>query len=327
MRTLRTSAIFWAMAIGACGGAARGPHTEAPAHSCAGRPFSDRSPWNQRIDERAELHPENAQLIAQVEHKGNAFGLNLRPWGVPVFSANATTPRFPVRVTDLAGFGFSDSALIPIPTEVRADPEFDGHVAIVSESMCFAWDCWQFRYEDNSPVCTVAAGIELDGEGVHPGFDVATGNEAHGARACGYPLVAGLVRVAEFDRGTIDHALVFAYPGIRAIDFVFPASTGHPLFPQISREEGLPCGAHIRLDPNLDLDALALSPFARMVAEALQRYGAYIGDYSGSLSFYAESSPAAMNAWQTRGVDVHALETIPVNRLQVLAWENLRTGR
>ena len=37
----------------------------------------------------------------------------------------------------------------------------------------------------------------------------------------------------------------------------------------------------------------AASPAWRTILRALQEYGAYVGDYSGALSLYAENSPAA----------------------------------
>src|ERR1043166_5626447 len=48
--------------------------------------------------------------------------------------------------------------------------------------------------------------------------------ESHGARSCGYPLTAGLITVEEMQAGRIEHALVFAYPGLRSRYFQPPAS-------------------------------------------------------------------------------------------------------
>ena len=46
-------------------------------------------------------------------------------------------------------------------------------------------------------------------------------------------------------------------------------------------------GAHLQLDPNLNLDQFDMKPYERIIAEALQTYGAYVGDYSGAVSLYA----------------------------------------
>jgi hypothetical protein len=57
----------------------------------------------------------------------------------------------------------------------------------------------------------------------------------------------------------------------------------------------------------LDLDSLDLSRAGRIVAEALQRYGAYVGDYSGGINLYAENSPEAQEYWADGVLDVYEL--------------------
>jgi hypothetical protein len=78
-----------------------------------------------------------------------------------------------------------------------------------------------------------------------------------------------------------------------------PASTAQTRIGDDSiKTRGIPCGGHIQLDPKLDLDSLKLTRAGRIVAEALQRYGAFVGDYSGAISLYAENSPAAQAHWK-----------------------------
>jgi hypothetical protein len=52
-----------------------------------------------------------------------------------------------------------------------------------------------------------------------------------------------------------------------------------------------------RAHPDLDLDSLGLSRSGRIICLALQEYGAYVGDYSGAMSLYAENSQEAQNCW------------------------------
>jgi hypothetical protein len=148
--------------------------------------------------------------------------------------------------------------------------------------------------------------------------------DAHGARACGFPLTAGLITVDELRAGRIEHALVFGYPGIRSRYFKYPASTAQATFPRVSPDFGIPCGARIQLDPSLDLDALGLTGSARVIARALQEYGAYVGDGNGSISLYADSSPEALDAWHSgllcptdvqNRFDLHALRVLEIGPL------------
>ncbi len=55
----------------------------------------------------------------------------------------------------------------------------------------------------------------------------------------------------------------------------------------------------MRLDPSLDLSQFDLDPFQLMVATALQRYGGYVADNSGSFKVYAESTVDGSNYAET----------------------------
>jgi hypothetical protein len=168
---------------------------------------------------------------------------------------------------------------------------------------------WNTVHSAGSWTCGLGANIELAGTGVRP---IAEGNPtwytSHGARACGFPLVAGLIRVEEIQAGVIEHALVIAYPHIRAGLYRPPASTAQArVGDDAVKWRGVPCGGRIQLDPSLDLDSLGLSASGRTIARALQVYGAYVGDYSGAISLYAENSPEAQAIWAADLLDSYEL--------------------
>ncbi len=111
----------------------------------------------------------------------------------------------------------------------------------------------------------------------------------------------------------------------RSIDpsFTSPASTGHPANGLVSPDRGIPCGGRVQLDPSLDLDSLGLSPAARVIARALQEYGAYVGDFSGSINVYADGSPDARAAWAGGVLSTDSTTGIPLDRLRVIEWGTL----
>ena len=141
-----------------------------------------------------------------------------------------------------------------------------------------------------------------------------------GARACGFPLVAGLVRTEEIAAGRIDHALVVAYPHIRAGWFTPPASTAQArVGTDAVSTRGIPCGGRIQFDPSVDLDTLGLSRSGRIIMRALQEYGAYVGDYSGAISLYAENSDAARAYWSGGVLGMYELlGKIDMSRFRVI---------
>lgn len=122
-----------------------------------------------------------------------------------------------------------------------------------------------------------------------------------GAAATGLPLAAGLITREDIGRESIDHALAIGLANrggssiIRAGSFASPAqrADGKSLNPA-----SIPEGARLRLDPNLDIESLPLSPFTRLLAEAAQHYGMIVQDGSQSTVVYAEDpSPMMREGW------------------------------
>ena len=71
-------AIFW---VFACSAAAHGP-------AAAWRPFSEDSPWNQRIPAGAASDPASAALIADFASRG-PLHINIKDWSIPVYFVDA----------------------------------------------------------------------------------------------------------------------------------------------------------------------------------------------------------------------------------------------
>jgi hypothetical protein len=217
--------------------------------------------------------------------------------------------------------GFDAVATVPMPEDAAPDPESDHHLLVVDRSSNLEWGFWDAADEGGTWTCGLGASMDLLGSGVRP---LAEGNRtwytSHGPRACGFPLVAGLIRMEEIEAGRIDHALVIAYPHIRAGFYTPPASTAQARIGDDAVSwRGIPCGGRIQLDPELDLESLGLSRSGRIIARALQRYGAYVGDYSGAITLYAENSPAAQEYWADGVLDTYELaEAIDLAWFRVL---------
>jgi hypothetical protein len=92
--------------------------------------------------------------------------------------------------------------------------------------------------------------------------------------------------IEEQKAGVINHAVHFALPETRAGVWAFPAQRCDG---QINTVDAIPEGATFRLPANLDLNAISMDPYARMIARAVQKYGMVLRDRSGSVCFYAEN--------------------------------------
>jgi hypothetical protein len=293
------------------------------------RPFNAESPWNTKIEAHAPGDPDSDAMIADwltSSPFGAQLGVNLQGYSIPLYWADANTPKARVHC-DVGGLGFEGrngmdaEALIPIPADAEPDPLGDRHLLVVDRSTDREWGLWHASHPDGGWQCGVGADMDLGGDGLRP---PAKGNDtwytSHGPRACGFPLSAGLIRPEEIAAGRIEHALVLAYPHIRAGMYASPASTAQSrIGDDAIKTRGIPCGGRIQLDPSVDLEALELSPGATAIARALVEYGAYVGDYSGSNSLYADNSQAAREAWE-------ALPIADVSRLDLASFRVLELG-
>jgi hypothetical protein len=127
------------------------------------------------------------------------------------------------------------------------------------------------------------------------------------------PLV---VRYDEVARGSINHALRFCVNNADiSPTFKWPARTAAAAY---NRETGMPYGTRLRIKSswwNANADAvLGSGTQARIIGEALRRYGCILADGSGGTSI--QLCGVADNRWEAK---LHArLNAIPVSALEVV---------
>lgn len=103
----------------------------------------------------------------------------------------------------------------------------------------------------------------------------------------------GVVRPEEIAQGHIDHALSLMVPVIRSGYIASPATATDG---STNAPNAIPEGAHLQLDPSVNVDAQPWPTWEKVIAKALQTYGAYVSDHGGSLAFYGQTD---MNAGNT----------------------------
>jgi len=295
------------------------------------RPFSANSPWNTKIASNPTIAVDSAALVTDLatsSQYGTHLDVNIAGYSIPFYWADASTPRVQV-LADIGGEGwtgsngFNATASMPIPAGAMADPQSDHHILVVDRAANMEWGCWAMNDGSGGYHAGLCATADLAGTGVRP--IAATANPwyvAHGARACGYPLIAGLIRPEEIEAGRIDHALVIAYPHIRSRYYTPPASTAQATTTDAISTRGIPCGGRIQFDPDVSLASLGLSAAGVTIMRALQEYGAYVGDYSGAISLYADNSPDARAYWATGTLDTYAM----MNKVEFADFRVLELG-
>jgi len=265
----------------------------APAPVAAGYPFGPSSAWRTDIS-GAPVAQDSAQqvagLVQQVtQHWGGIASFNVDQFTASWYTAEAGQATTDVAWVDCQHKGYQPAGLtgrdglltdVPIPADARPSPGGDGQLTVYSPSQDRLWEFWQAKQVDGR--WQACWGGRMDHVSTNPGVFPA----GFGASASGLAMSAGTVWVDDARAGRINHALGLAVLQPAAWPrFSWPANRtdgGNP------DPHALAEGTRLRLDPSLDLDALDLTPIARMVAEAAQRYGFIVTDTAGAVNVGAQ---------------------------------------
>lgn len=273
-----------------------------------GTPFRTRIPANAVVDSRSET------LVARLSRDEGLYS-NLVEFGIPVYHANQSTPRFDVQCTKDWGQCPFEGYQVPIPENATPSPGSDGAMVVLDEETREIFEFWQAAESDGQWSTSWAAVGSLDGDGW----------EDHGySTGSGASRLGGVIMISEIQAGEIPHALALQSDNVCADIFRAPATRTDGLS---TRPDCVPAGSRLRLDPSIDLGSLALPPATHMVAQALQDYGGYIMDVSSaplSVSFELDTAAADDSigeVYREAGLrwDYDHLPGVPWDRLQVLA--------
>jgi hypothetical protein len=259
--------------------------TAAPAHRLPQAPrcpiLPASNPFNQRVD-RLPVTADSATLVGSIGAAASAkadFGSGLYdggPVGIPYRVVRRSQPRVPVTF-DYADE--SDGMRYPIPPGVPieggASSTGDRHVLLVDRDRCRLYELYDAHPLAGGTRWHAGSGaiFDLRSNRLRPAGWTS-------ADAAGLPILPGLARYGEVAKGSIDHALRFTTHSTRRA-YVYPArhfasGDGDPALP--------PMGLRVRLKRGVSL--AGLGPQARVVARALQRYGALLAD-NGSPWFFS----------------------------------------
>jgi hypothetical protein len=291
------------------------------------RPFAVGGVWNAPLRPNLRISSTSRAIVAELAREAR----DERARGVdPRVDASTTLsivppgrPLVSVRLVDHR----PDAALqrawraVPLPADAVPSAGSDHELTVWQPSADRLWEFWHLA---RSPTGGWQAqwGGAMSRVHANPGyFSRAAWPGAKrywGATATSLPLLGGLIRTAELQRGEIDHALAFAVPNTHAWLYRSPAQrTDGVSFAATS----LPEGTRLRLDPALDVTRLNLPAPARAIARAAQRYGIVVRDTSPRITFYAEAPAGGVDplgAYPAHGPS-QLLAGFPWDRLQVIA--------
>ncbi len=290
----------------------RGPTMAAPTlPGASGCPvFPSSNVWNQPIDHR----PVAGNSAAMIQSIGLTKGLHMdfgsyAGYGIPYQVVTAATPRSTVTFlwddeSDLVGY--------PIPANplIEGEPGAttgDRHILMVDRDACRLYELFAARRPGGVWHADSGATWDLRSNALRPAGWTS-------ADAAGLPILPGLVRYDEVAAGLIRHALRFTTEPTRRA-YIYPArhhagSTDAATAP--------PMGLRVRLKASYDTSDF--SPHARVIAEALKRYGMILADNGSDWYISGMSDPRFDD-------DVmHELDVITGNNLEVVDTTGLVNG-
>jgi hypothetical protein len=259
-----------------------GAHPLRAAPNCP--VFPANNPWNQRVD-RLPVAKNSTAIIASIGLSDPVhpdFGSGLydgEPIGIPFAVVGSSTRKAPVSFLYASE---SDRGPYPLPRGVPIEGGYgssgDRHVIVVDRDTCTDYELFAAYPHDGGRRWTAGSGaiFSLRSNRLRPAGWTS-------ADAAGLPILPGLARYDEVAAGSIDHALRFTAP-CTAARYVYPArheaSTCHGAnLP--------PMGLRVRLKAIVNISRLPYQ--ARVVAEALKRYGMILAD-NGS-PWYISGAP------------------------------------
>lgn len=317
------------------------------------REFSADSYVHRPLAPDAEIDPKSDIWVRDIERQIKTFfgtaSVNIDKYSPPLFSVGANQPTVRVELARPEEPGWSFAPLqrqfeaVPIPENFAPSPGTDGEAIVYQPSSGAYWEFWRLektgRKTTNSQGRLVdewraAWGGHIADLRTNPGY-FATSREGYkfGTAATGLVLLAGLITIEEQRRGVINHALHFSIPQTReASVWAHPAqrSDGH-----LQDQDAIPEGATFRLPADLNLDAIDMDPYARMLAKAVQKHGMVLRDVSGAVNFYAENPTSLYQQdpyYGSGGIlrcprAAYDWSCSPVSRLRGFPWDKLQALR
>ena len=282
------------------------------------RLYADSSFWNQPIGLNPALDPGSAAMVASsiTPYAAQATFNNDDDWGIPIAYADPASTLYSVGCT---GFGCNVQVHFRIPRYARPNGGSDGKLVVIDPSINSELDMGRASYSAANDSWTTSSRYTTPSNGW--GAMCAQGMHCDGVLMSGMDQFGGVVRPEEIAQGHIDHALALVVAHWRSGFFACPAvkSGGGS-----NDANALPLGAHLQLDPSFDVDAQSWPQWKKVVAKALQTYGAFVSDAgSSSVEIRGEANlDRGYDAWGKAGMGTDAGSTslagLPWNKMRVL---------
>jgi hypothetical protein len=287
--------------------------TPAPASGFFSTRFYDNgSFWNLSIPANPPIDPNSVAIVAKsiMPFISSATFSNSDAWGIPYINASGV----PAKTYTIACTKYctGDTITFPIPAGAQPSTGSDHHLSVINGRL--ELDMWLASYDPDTD--SWSAGVRVINDLAGWGAFCGVGQHCNSAEASGFSLLGGNVRPDEIALGHIDHALALITPYTRSEFIACPATHTDG---RVDDPAAIPEGAHIQLDPSFNVDAQPWDPWEKMIAKALQTYGAYVVDTGGALAIRGVTDQNIGTKWSSVGTPkARDISNLPWDQIRVL---------
>jgi hypothetical protein len=272
-----------------------GPDIAADAPS-----LDDERAWNQDVS-GAPVDPNSNAIIANLDGDLHPDFGSPRAYGIPYRVVGKRTKRTKVKFTAYGDESDKGQYRVPLNSPVEGGNASDGdrHVVVYDKARCKLYELSRAFAKKNH--WNADAGVIWDLRSAALRTDGYTS-----ADAAGLPIFPGLIRYDEVAAGQIDHAIRVTFDTTRDA-WVHPAShcagsTGSASYPSM--------GTRLRMRSGYDISQI--SGQAKVIAEAMKRYGLIVADNGSNWYFQGSSDPRFDDD------DLGQLKSIPGSAFEVV---------
>ncbi len=261
--------------------------------------FPPDNPWNTDIssapvDANSDAYIASINQYAQFLHPD--FGSDLS-YGIPYTIVSSIQVSVPITFTDWPDE--SEPGPYPVPLNAPVESGSDRHVLVAQSGTCKLFELYNAHQVGNGWNASNGAVFDLRSNALRP--DCWTS-----ADAAGLPILPGLVRYDEVAAGVVNHAFRFTVQRTQKA-FVHPATHYASSYSNTSYP---PMGLRVRLKAGYDISAF--SGQARVMLNALKKYGMFVADNGGAWFI----TGATDSRWND--TDLDQLKTVPGNAFEVV---------